>query len=506
MKITTPLKSAVFIILLHSGLCYSFAQKEFATIQLNPFLTGNTKMLQFLDDQGNLLFHFNLNSLNQFSLIQQNKEIKSQSINFSKKFRFQESIYNQDHFTLFYRHKGNKEVHLYRAYKNALSNQLVPTNAKGPKEKDLLSIFHKGEFLVFNYSKKPFTLHTYRYIEGEVFEKESQVFQENRRVFFWGRIILDEEIIFVRVSLNPQTIHFYRYSQDKGFEKRSLELSPLYEKAGIKAKVAFSQDLYFGSTIDLSSYVDGEDIYVDMDNLINISSLRRSYKRPYPGILRLNWNSGKGEILSFDTIGQWKFRNRVVALYGHLYFKFLTDKNHLQLSIYDIIQRSLIKKYTYHKDQKIRLIHGQAQFHKRSTLYFNLFSLIPVSVNLGLRKIKKIKNKKLLQILASGSNFIEVLSDEKLIELRIQGSRERNGLIAKTEIVNFVAYLSRSDLSIIENFEELPSYKWKTIDQYINNLEARNKNLGEYIVYNFQDEIHLAYIDKKLKQCKIIAF
>ena len=502
------LKRLILVIVLLAGLAKVHTQKEFATITLDDNLKEVKEILKFSDDQGHLLLNFHNRYTYQYNLIRPDKTIETQSIKLDKRYRFIESIYDEKEFTLFYRNTRTKDIYLYRADKQFLPDSILKSNTSGPKEKALLGTFSQGDFWIFNHSRKPFTLHTYRYLEGKKFEKRSQAFLNSKReTSFAGRILTEDEIILVRYTLSPPILHFYRFFKDSGFERRSIELRPIYEKVGFRNKIRMVDIFYLSSNNELSAYIQGDDIYLDMENLISANDFRARNKRYYPSVLRLNWESGDAQVLRFDTLGQWKFRNRAVVLKDNLYFKLLMDKERLDLAVYDIVKAKRIKRYSYHRDQEIDLFHGQASLNSRTSFYLGFFSssvLVPVALGNG--KNKKISNKKLFKHLSSAPLFLDVSSDDEVIELSASGTRQREVFVLKTETASFTSYLSKPNLNIIDNIDDFNDPRWKLIDQFLERLSKEKKKLGVYTIYQYRDQIHLAYIDKKLKCCKIIAF
>lgn len=506
MEIFAHLRQVIYIIIPFICLPKAYTQYEFATIALDPYMEEVKEILQFSDDQGNLLLNIHDQKNYQYSLIRPNKVIKNKTIWLSKKYQFMESIYDKNAFTLFYRNTKTKEVYLYKTNKQSLPDELLKTNVGGPKEKALLGIFNDGDFLVFNYTKKPFTLHTYRYLEGQNFEKTSETFFNDKDEYrFIGRILEQNEIIFVRLSFKSDDFHFYRYFSDKGFEKISAELRPLYRRAGVGKATFIGDYFYLNHNADLNASIQGNEIYLDMDEFIQVNRNTRYDERPYPGVLRLNWDSRKSEILSFDTI-DWKFKNRAVALHDNLYFRLLVGKEQLELSIYDLIQAKRVKKYHYNKNEKIDLFYGSASLNITSSTEFNFPSLI-MSMFTRKKKEEVISKEKLLEYLTKGSLYLNASGDEEVVELSASGTMFREVFVTKRKTASIVSYLAKSDLSIIDNIDQYNNPKWKRVDEYLEQLIKRmKKKLGPYIVYQYQDTIHLAYINKKKKLCKIIAF
>ena len=72
--------------------------------------------------------------------------------------------------------------------------------------------------------------------------------------------------------------------------------------------------------------------------------------------------------------------------------------------------------------------------------------------------------------------------------------------------LNFVSYFSPSDLSIIKELEDLEDARYMAIDEYLKNLKDENTRIGNVIVYEEGRKVYLAYIDKKERHCKVVAF
>ena len=245
-----------------------------------------------------------------------------------------------------------------------------------------------------------------------------------------------------------------------------------------------------------------------MEQLVDINpSMSKAVNlRQYPGILRLNWEDGNGEIISFDKDNRTDFANRSVVLSGSYYFKLLVSKDYLDLSIYEVSSQKMLKNYVYNKDQSIDLIYEDAILSKTTNINLDMGSGLSIPLGIDHAKQKVIDTKELLKNLSAEGLFLDVYQDEDLIELRATGINQKAIILDRTLRASFAAYLSKSDWSIIKNLSDLDDPKWMSVDEYIFNLTETNKDIGSIIVYEHQGNIYLAYIDKKQILCKIIAF
>ncbi len=487
----------------------SFAQNEFATIPLDTSLGDVHEMLQFSGGQSHILFKFQGEGLCQYSLLQQEKMIESKTLELGDKFNLLGWLYDENHFSLFYRNKKDKKFYVYSSDEQLLQDHLLEANIQEPEEKHLAGVYNQGDFLIFNYLKSPFALHTYRYKNGQHFEKQSQAFQNSKREkMFIGQILTDNEAVFVRLTMNPFTMHFYRYFKDRGFEKKSIEIRPLYNKIGIKGKRIFASDVLLNASSKLNASIQGSHVYVDMENLIHINPTlsKKENMKTHPGVLRLNWDGEEGEILSFNSKENFKFINRSVALLENLYFVLLVNKDALELSIYDVTSQKLLKKYTYKENQEIDLIHGDAWMNKKISVGLDLFSTVFFPIGIGDGHDKLIDNKTLLKNLSAETLFLDVFSDENIIELQITGMSQKEIFVDQTLTASFVGYLSKANLEIIKNFDDLEDPRWAAINEYIQELTKTNKNIGEFMAFPYQEHILVAFIDKKQRHCKIVAY
>ena len=470
-----------------------FAQTEWATISLDDMRGGVEEILQFSDDDDNLLLQIKGNKGIQFNLFHPDKSAGRQSFKlWSNKHYLLESLYDKRHFILFYEKRGDRSVYQYQTEKKSLSGQqLLRTNVGAKKEKRLANAFIGDDFLIFNYTLFPLTLHTYRYDEQRHFEKESRVFEKDKQEFFWGNIQLEEEIIIVRYSRKPLTMHLYRYFAGRGFVKKSFEVKPAYEKAGRNTKMMLAvgaNDLH----TPISAYVDGDEIYLDMDRLLGTISFKNKRNHPYPDVLRLNWQTQESQLLSFGEFPLPKFKRRNVALLDSLYFQLLINKKQLDLMIYHLKDQRLLKKHSYTQDDLETFIHGPAQMEKEYRLNTNRLGVFP------LYNEKKITSKKVLKELAKGETIMEVYDLGEYVELRVSGENEKTIGIAWS---GFVSYLSTADLEAKKPSDGASG----KIEAYLKKLDDKG-HLGAYLIYEYQDKMYLAYIHDIQKVCKIIEF
>lgn len=505
------LSHLVYVTILITSWVRSFAQNEFATIPLDNSLKNVNKIMQFSDDQGNILFNFHDGDICQSSLVKHDKNIESQTIAFNYRNNyFLECLFDENQFILFYKDNKNGTVNVYNIGKQSSSNQVLRTNIQDSEEKHLAYFQNQGEFLVFKYSKSPFTLHSYRYVDAQYFEKESQVFHNNKRErFFLGQIMTEDEMVFVRLTMNnPFSFHLYRYFKDKGFEKKSIDIRSIYQNAGFETKVFPSDNMRFESATELSAFIQGDNIYIDMESLIHINPTfsRIDNSKNYPGILRFDWESEDSEILTFDKNNSTNFSNRCVVLLDSLYIKLLVNRNYFDLSIFDISSQKLLKNYAYNKDQKIDLIYEDARMGKTTTIDLSLRSGIHIPIEIDHAQDEIIDTKKLLKNLSEENLFLAAYCDENIIELSVKGINYKGVILDKTHTAGFVSYLLKSDLSIIKNSNDLEDSRYLEIDEYLLNLTKTNENLGNTIVYRHHESIHVAYIDKKERHFKIITF
>lgn len=485
------------------------AQTELTSIPLDKSLGSQIEIMQFSADQGRTLLKFRGKKFCQYSLIMEGKLSQSNTIALGPEHLFLDCIWDENGFNLFYRNKKNRRINLYKIGNQVSGNKLIATNIETTGEKYLANLFYQGGFSVFKYSKSPFSLHEYNYEDGQYFEKSSQSFNNDKsEQFFHGQIRTADEVIFVRLALNnPYALHFYRYFENRGFEKKSIDIRAIYEKAGFQTKVFPSVNNLDASAV-LSASVLGNDIYLDMEQLVDINpSMSKAVNlKQYPGILRLNWEQGNSEIISFDKDNRTDFVNRSIALSGKYYFKLLVSKNYLDLSIYEVGNQKLLENYVYNKDQDIDLIYEDARLTKTTNINLDMGSGVSIPLGIDHSKEEIIDTKVLLKNLSAEGLFLDVYQDENLIELRATGINQKAIILDRTLTASFVSYLSKSDLSIIKDLSDLDDPKWISVDDYIFNLTEKNNDIGNIIVYEQQGDIHVAYIDKQQRLCKIIAF
>lgn len=484
---------AIALIFYLGNLSTAHAQTELGTIELDPSLEDVQEIRHFYDDQGNFLFNFMGNEFFQFSLLRGDTLASSKTLYLPDKHQFLDAIYDENHLSLFYRNKKEKDVYLYYTDMQTLPEYMVKAGTRQDKEISLADVYHQGDFLSINYSRKPFTFHTYCNQENQAFVKQEQVFDSGWNWQFFGRIQTQEEIIFVRLQQKNSILHFYRYFKGRGFEEISFSLRSLYKERGFSSNgnTGGGTDYidYYTANKRWDAFIEGEDIYLDLS----------------PGILHLNWTTKEPQLLSFDAPDDIPFVNRKFELLGNCYYKLLVNRSQLELSIYDIASQSLLKKYAYKANQNIDLIYGFAQKSKR--LYSNLRlwrgASIPVSTRYG--KTKKINTEELLNNLSAESLSFRVSNDGDAIKLEVSGTDYKGVWVEKSETASFVGFLNAADLEIIKEEEESIDPIFTVIDEYIAQLEE-GTILGEYYTYYYQDKIHLAYIDKNLNCCKIIGF
>ena len=479
----------IFVFLL--GIHPLFAQTEWASIPLNDMRGEAEEILQFSDDQDNLLLQIKGRRDIQFSLFNPDKTVLHQSFKLRNRHNLLESLYDKRHFILFYEKNRDESVYQYQTEKKSLTGQLLRTDVGAKKEKRLTNAFIGDDFLIFNYSLFPLTLHTYRYDDRRHFEKKSQVFEREKQEFFWGNIQLEDELIIVRYSRNPLTMHLYRYFEGRGFEKKSFRVKPIYAAAGRNANRLFAGGISDMHT-PVSAHIDGDEIYLNMDPLLGTISFKNKRKHPYPDVLRLNWETQEGQLLSFGEYPLPKFRRRNVALVDSLYFQLLINKKQLDLMIYHLKDQRLLKKHSYTKNDLGSFIHGPAQMEKEYRVYTNRLGVFP------LYNEKEISSKKVLKELAKGETFMEVYNLGEYVELRVSGENEKTIGIARS---GFASYLSAADLEA-EKPSDGASGK---IEAYLKQLNDKG-HLGEYLIYEYQDKMYLAYIHAIQKVCKIIEF
>lgn len=498
----------VFLILLLVFFNKSFAQKEITSIPLDNSLGKLSEIIQFSDGQGNTLFKFDGKDYCQYSILFQDTLIKSKIQEIDDRFEFLECIRNNNDFTLFYRDTKKGDINIYNIG-GETSAQFEKTNIQGSEESYLANAYYNGNFLVFRYTQSPFTIHTYTYKDGQYFQKKSQSFKNSsNEKLFLGKIQTENEIIFVRLTFNnPFAFHFYRYEPEKGFEKRSVNIEDAYREVGVKTKVVPSALEYTPSN-QLSAYVQKNHVYLDMGNLVHLnpSLSRKINSRQFPGILEFDWKNEKGEIISFDRNNTTDFGNRSVAMLDNLYFKLIVTKNYFDLSIFELSSRELLKRFTYNQDEEIEILNRSARLQKTKSVNLNLSSMVFFPMEVGKPNAKDIDTKELLRKLSRGELFLNVFSDGNLIELNVSGIDIQERIFDVILEASFSCYFLKEDLSVIKNFDYTADARYAQIDEYVNELIQKNKEIEKFIVYSDHGKTHIAYIDKKNENCRIIVY
>ena len=489
------LKNFLFFLVFLLNTYVLSSQTEWANIPLDNMRGSIEDLQQFSDDEGNLLLQIKGPKSIHFGLIRPDRTLLHQSFKLRNPHYLIESLYDEKHFVLFYEKPGDRHIYQYRTGKRSMNGRLLKTDVGGDGEKSITNAFVKDDFLIFNYSKSPFTLHSYRYDEQRHFEKESQVFQSDKNEFFWGKINTGKDVIIVQFSRKPLTMHLYRYISGSGFEKKSFKIRPIYEAAGITKNGIFAvgeNDI----NQPISAHIDGDDIYVDMEPLLGVFSLKAKRKRPYPGVLRLNWEKEEGQLLTFGSPLP-KFKRRSVAMLDSLYFQLLINKKQLDLMIYNVKDQRLVKKHSYNKHELDNFVHGPAQMEKEWRINMGGLGVLPFYNE------RNISSKKALKEFAKGNIFMDVSRQGDLIEIRISGANEK--AFDTTARSGFISYLSDHTLGVKKMGDQASVPKWTKIERYLKELEGRGE-LGEYLIYDYQGGTYLAYVDELKEVCKIIAF
>lgn len=92
---------ALFLIFLNK----SFAQELVATIPLDVSIEKVNEIIQFSDDQDNIMFKFDSKNYCQYSLLRQNKLIERKTLKVNDRYEFLECLHHENNFTLFYADK-----------------------------------------------------------------------------------------------------------------------------------------------------------------------------------------------------------------------------------------------------------------------------------------------------------------------------------------------------------------------------------------------------------------
>ncbi|TNE46848.1 MAG: hypothetical protein EP344_19900 [Bacteroidetes bacterium] len=516
----------ITLVLFMGSFLSAHTQTELATIALHPSLEDVRVMRHFHDDRGNTLFDFMGDTISQFSLVKGDSLVSSKTVGLphrasagadflQKHFpllpdrhQFLNAVYDEGHVSLFYRNNAEKDVYLYYSDMQTLPDHLIKLDVRQGKERALADVYHQGDFLVFNFSRKPFTFHTYRCHGDQAYEKKEQVLENRNNWQFLGRIQTDAEIIFVRLQMKDLTLHFYRYFKDRGFEKVAVPLVPLYKAKGLNARrgINITYANYFNADNRLDAFVEGDDIYLELTKFLPFGPGPGTGNKANlsAGILHLNWTTEKSQLLSFDAPEDKWFLRRFDLL-GSRYYKLLVNRSKLELSIYDVESQDLLKKYAYTADQNIDLIYGVAEQSKRLHGNMNWGGGFSTPVSMGYRNIKGLDTRALLDNLSAGSLSFQARNSGDKIRLDVSGTDYKGVFVNKSETARFVGFLNASDLEIMDEQAEPVDPVFATIEDYIAQLEE-NARLGAYEIYFHQGKPHLAYIDKHLNCCKIIVF
>ncbi len=496
----------LFILVFLLPTVQTIAQTEIAKIPLDNRLRDITEIIHFTDAKGKNLLKFQNKDHAQYSLIIEDSLQANKTIPLKERYELLECLSSNRDFTLFYKNERNNAIHTFNMGQRTISDKLSAINIPKSKERYITHFYHKGDFLVFKYSKSPFTLHTYTIGQTQSFVKQSQDFQHRKRETFVGQIKTNEEFILVRMSTNPFQLHFYRYVKHKGFEKRSVDIRSLYKVAGIDRRVSTADILFNESTPLLASIIDNT-IYLYLDNVlyVNPSFSRKKNRMPLPNVLQLNWKNKQTKLLTFGGDTDYKFDNRSSMLLDNLYFKLLVSRQYFDLSIYDMTSDTLLKEYAYTANEDIELIHGEATVNKASYLSFDA-GVAAIPLTLRKRNSTITDTKKILRSLSADNLFLDVYNDDNIIELEITGTRQQTILFDEVITTSFTGYLSKSDLEIVKNPEEITAPKWKEVEAYMDQLTQSNKDLEHIIVYESQGSIYVAYADEIKRYCRVVRF
>ncbi len=484
----------------------SIGQTEYANIELDNSLSSVEDIQQISDQKGNTILVFQSKKHLQFTLIKPGGQSTSKYFKTKRRFTLIQSFNDEDYFYFFYQDKKST-IHLYKTEKHTLNEHFEKILPAHKTQKQLSELLYKGEFLAFKYSKKPFAIHTYEYKDGVKFKKNSQVFDNHKKEnFFVGRMLNNKEFISVRMTLNPLTYHFYRYRGAGVFEKKSIQLRPLYDEIGIKGKHALPEVDFLSPYFNLNFHIEDEDIYLDLGQLISINSLKHYTKQPKAGVLRFNWEKEEAEILMAKLNPDWKFTGRSFILHDSLYFDLTTSKEKLDLSIYNIKNQKLLKNYAYSVEDSIGLIQSQPLVSSTSTMYMDLFSETSIPIKIKDKTYASISNEDLFKILSGENLYLDVFSDDSIIELQFSGVYFKNVVYEVRESVAFSGYLSKTNFEIVEESALPENTRWQKVDELIEALEKHQKDLELYISYESGGRLYLVYTVKNKNEARVIQF
>lgn len=494
IKLFHSYKVLIVIANLLLGCQCSWAQTEYATIDLDASMGKITEIQQFSNGQGKLMFLFNKkDKKHQYSIVNPDKSILTKLLWPKLPEVSTDAIHDDKEYILFYRSPGRRSIYVYRPEDPLATSVPLEVKTYTRKELHLLDFFHSGNLYVCNYTISPFSLHTYQYKQGDEFLKLDQVFDDSKREKFWGIILMEDEFIIIRYSRKKTQMVLYRFFPDYGFARKTFDLKALFKESGINEQSVSSLD-FVSENNSINAFIKDQNIYLNTDQLLRTFRFRSTYKKPFPGVIKLNWETQESQLLELDRLEFEHYRNRAVTIQNELYFKFLVNKKLLELSIFDLAEEKLLKHYTYEAEKVVNLVYERANMEKLHTIYLGIISI-------SFRLNKDIDGKKLLKNLTRGNLYLDVFSDQDFYELSISSILDNGSLMS----TNFSSYLSKSDLKLIYNFDKQEDTRYQQMDTYLNQIKSKG-NLGEYLVYPFGDHIHLAYIHTKLKQCKIIAF
>lgn len=498
----------LIVLVLGLGCCFHLlhAQLELASFGLEPQLIKANELLCYQDDEGRALLTFGNAYMAQYALFESDMLIKSSTHKWKTRRDFTDAVLDQQHLRLFYQDPRDKNVWVFETDMKEFPTEMQASNIDADGLKYLTDAFLPGEYMFVYAQRKPFSLHTYSYVEGNTFQLQSQAFPKSKNEIYLGKIETEQELVIAKATLNPFTFHFYRYIQGEGFVKKSVEIRPLYDQVGVNGRNVFytTEPYNIGPLLPLAAHIEGDEIYLEMEYLTHINSFRQGTNRPYAGVLHFDWNSELGEILIFDQPDDFRFANRSVTLNQSRYYKFLVNKDSFQLEVFDVRNQQLLKTITYNQDQEVDLIHGQGQVYKQHLLYLQPVEGAFVEFNLE-DKLEKIDSKTLFKSLSKEVMYIDVISDDDLIELRITGTNMKGIFFARSETISFVGYLSNPDLQIVNDIRQDQDPRWSKIEDYLNRL-AEKKALGAYVFFTKGERIYLAYLDPQAESCRIIAF
>ncbi|MCZ6521932.1 MAG: hypothetical protein O6848_10605 [Bacteroidetes bacterium] len=252
-------------------------------------------------------------------------------------------------------------------------------------------------------------------------------------------------------------------------------------------------------------YVNGNYIYFTFDD--------PRYLKTF--IWAINWEQGTSEIISIPekNIGIGTSSNSI--LNGNKLFRLTLDKDHMDLSVYNLHNGELADNFDYAGSERIKIKKGpiysiyelERRFGQESeadmTRIYKIFSKGMASIYVddefnGIIKLTMGSYNPTSSGLSIGGAFGSFGSN---VGISIGGSKQLTGV--KQGSYFFNSYLTFPDLEI---YSEGRTTATERINLYENKLNLQPSSTFYYREYYYIDKVHYAYVDRKDRSVKIIQF